>query len=62
MYYIVFIVSVIFVVWVGGYSHEKDLIRQCVEEGTLHTWNSDYKFKCEASENKQTHHHQPNGQ
>jgi hypothetical protein len=32
----------------SGYAHESDLIRHCIEEGTMHTWNNDYTFECKA--------------
>lgn len=38
----------IFTYWAAAYAHESDLIRHCVEEGTLKTWNGEYNFECKA--------------
>lgn len=43
----------VFSIFVGGWSHEKDLLRHCQEENTMHTWTTDKEIYCEVK-NEQT--------
>jgi len=47
-YILLWLISVALLTTIGAYSHEKDLIRQCVEDGTLYTWDDEYVFECKA--------------
>jgi len=36
----------IFFIFMGGYTHESDLIDQCYEDGKMELWHSGYELTC----------------
>jgi len=50
MHYILKVIFVLIVFWLGGYIHESDLLRHCAEEQTMHFWNSDIQIICKIVE------------
>lgn len=41
------LVVILGLVWFGGWAHEKDLLRHCVDEQTMHAWTTDKEIYCE---------------
>ena len=49
---VIILIFMIATYFVSAYMHEKDMIRHCVEDGTLYTWNNEYTFECKATKNQ----------